>query len=218
MHRKLELLNELTRCVSEMEDDLVVEVAQTYLYEGFNAYEGIMQGLVVGMEKAGDLFEQGEYFIPELLICSDAMNNGLDVIRPHLVPEDMDESVNIVIGVVEGDTHDIGKNLVKIMLETAGFNVYDLGRDVPVADFVSKAKEVDARIICMSTLMTTTMNNMKRVIDLLKAENLYGKIRTMIGGAPISQSFADLIGADAYTHNAVEASKMARQLVAVERI
>lgn len=218
MSRKFELLNELTRCVSEMEDELVVEVAQTYLYEGFNAYEGIMQGLVVGMEKAGDLFEQGEYFIPELLICSDAMNNGLDVIRPHLVPEDMDESVNIVIGVVEGDTHDIGKNLVKIMLETAGFNVHDLGRDVPVADFVSKAKEVDARIICMSTLMTTTMNNMKRVIDLLKAENLYGKIRTMIGGAPISQSFADLIGADAYTHNAVEAAKMARQLVAVERV
>lgn len=213
MNRKMELLQELQRCVSEMEDELVIKVAETYLNEGYNAHEGIMQGLVAGMEKAGDLFEQGEYFVPELLICSDAMNNGLDVIKPHLAVEDIGETINVVIGVVEGDTHDIGKNLVKIMLETAGFNVHDLGRDVPAVDFVNKAKEIDARIICMSTLMTTTMSNMQRVIELLKAEGLYGKIKTMIGGAPISQSFADLIGADAYTSNAVEAAKRAKLLM-----
>jgi corrinoid protein of di/trimethylamine methyltransferase len=209
----MELLQELQRCVSEMEDELVIKVAETYLNEGYNAHEGIMQGLVAGMEKAGDLFEQGEYFVPELLICSDAMNNGLDVIKPHLAVEDIGETINVVIGVVEGDTHDIGKNLVKIMLETAGFDVHDLGRDVPAVDFVNKAKEIDARIICMSTLMTTTMSNMQRVIELLKAEGLYGKIKTMIGGAPISQSFADLIGADAYTSNAVEAAKRAKLLM-----
>ncbi|NLB53485.1 MAG: cobalamin-binding protein [Syntrophomonadaceae bacterium] len=213
MNRKMELLQELQRCVSEMEDELVIKVAETYLNEGYNAHEGIMQGLVAGMEKAGDLFEQGEYFVPELLICSDAMNNGLDVIKPHLAVEDIGETINVVIGVVEGDTHDIGKNLVKIMLETAGFDVHDLGRDVPAVDFVNKAKEIDARIICMSTLMTTTMSNMQRVIELLKAEGLYGKIKTMIGGAPISQSFADLIGADAYTSNAVEAAKRAKLLM-----
>ncbi len=215
MDRKIFLLNELARCVADMEDEMVAEVANTYLQEGFNAHEGIMQGLVVGMEKAGELFEQGEYFVPELLICSDAMNVGLSILRPQLVSEDLEESINIVIGVVEGDTHDIGKNLVKIMLETAGFAVHDLGRDVPVEEFVNKAKEVDAQIICMSTLMTTTMDNMKRVIELLKTEGLYGKIKTMIGGAPISQSFADLIGADAYTTNAVEAAKRAKQLVSV---
>ena len=109
MDRKIFLLNELARCVADMEDEMVAEVANTYLQEGFNAHEGIMQGLVVGMEKAGELFEQGEYFVPELLICSDAMNVGLSILRPQLVSEDLEENINIVIGVVEGDTHDIGK-------------------------------------------------------------------------------------------------------------
>lgn len=215
MKSKTEFLTELSRCVAEMEDDLVVEVAHAYLQQGFSAYEGIMQGLVTGMEIAGELFEQGEYYVPELLICSDAMYRGLDVFKPHMLPEDMQENINIVIGVVKGDTHDIGKNLVKIMLETAGFNVHDLGRDVPAEDFVRKAQEVDARIICMSTLMTTTMDNMQKVIDLLKAENLYGKVKTMIGGAPISQSFADLIGADAYSANAIGAARKAKELAAL---
>ena len=145
MDRKIFLLNELARCVADMEDEMVAEVANTYLQEGFNAHEGIMQGLVVGMEKAGELFEQGEYFVPELLICSDAMNVGLSILRPQLVSEDLEENINIVIGVVEGDTHDIGKNLVKIMLETAGFAVHDLGRDVPVEEFVNKAKRLMPR-------------------------------------------------------------------------
>lgn len=211
--RKENLLRELERCVLEMEDEAVVDVAQEYVDAGFDAYDGIVEGLSEGMRKAGDLYEEEEYFVPELLICSDAMYNGMDVLKPHLPADGRKQWGAVVIGVVEGDTHDIGKNLVKTMMETAGFSVYDLGRDVSVEAFVEKAKEVDAKIVCMSTLMTTTMQNMKRVIDLLQKENLRSKVKVMVGGGPISQSFADQIGADAYTTNAAEAAKCAQKLV-----
>lgn len=207
---KEKLLAELDRCVLEMDDEAVAGVAQEYIEKGFDAYEGIVNGLSSGMEKAGELYEQEEYFVPELLICSDAMYNGLDVLRPHLKQDAGSGSVAVVIGVVQGDTHDIGKNLVKIMLEAAGFQVYDLGRDVEPRAFVDKAKEVGARIICLSTLMTTTMHNMKTVVELLKQENLYGDIKVMVGGGPVSQAFAAQIGADAYTVDAAAAASWAK--------
>lgn len=211
---KERLLAELDRCVLEMEDEAVAGVAQEYVDKGFDAYEGIVGGLSSGMEKAGELYEQEEYFVPELLICSDAMYNGLDVLRPHLKQDASSGSIAVVIGVVQGDTHDIGKNLVKIMMEAAGFQVYDLGRDVPPRAFVDKAKEVGARIICLSTLMTTTMPNMKAVVDLLKEENLYGDIKVMVGGGPVSQAFASQIGADIYTVDAAAAAVWAKGMAA----
>lgn len=211
---KEKLLAELDRCVLEMEDETVTGVAQEYINEGFDAYEGIVDGLSKGMEKAGELYEQEEYFVPELLICSDAMYNGLEVLRPHLKQDADHDGVGVVIGVVQGDTHDIGKNLVKIMLEAAGFQVYDLGRDVEPRAFVEKAKEVGARIICLSTLMTTTMHNMEVVIDLLKQENMRDSVKVMIGGGPISQAFATQIGADAYTADAAAAAGWAKGMVA----
>ncbi len=211
---KKRLLAELDRCVLEMEDEAVAGVAQEYIDNGFDAYEGIVDGLSSGMEKAGELYEQEEYFVPELLICSDAMYNGLDVLRPHLRQDATRGSVGVVIGVVQGDTHDIGKNLVKIMMEAAGFQVYDLGRDVEPRAFVDKAKEVGARIICLSTLMTTTMHNMKAVVDLLKEENLYGDIKVMVGGGPVSQAFASQIGADIYTADAAAAAGWAKGMAA----
>ena len=124
------------------------------------------------MERAGRLFEEEEYFVPELLICSDAMYAGLDLLKPHLKRAEDGPRRKVVIGVIEGDTHDIGKNLVRIMLETGGFEIYDLGRDVPAQQFVDKAMEVDADIIAISTLMTTTMQGMADVIGLLKAANV----------------------------------------------
>lgn len=211
--KKEELLRELERCVLEMEDEVVIDVAREYVDAGFDAYDGIVNGFSEGMRKAGNLYEEEEYFVPELLICSDAMYNGMDILKPHLPADGSKQRGAVVIGVVEGDTHDIGKNLVKTMMETAGFSVYDLGRDVSVEAFVEKVKEVDAKLVCMSTLMTTTMHNMKRVIDLLQEENLRGKVKVMVGGGPISQSFADQIGADAYTTNAAEAAKCAQKLV-----
>lgn len=172
-----------------------------------------MAGLVDGMNRAGVLFDEEEYFVTDMLLCSDAMYAGLEVLRPHLPAEsEIEKKPKVVIGVVEGDTHDIGKNLVKIMLDTAGFEIYDLGRDVAPDIFVDKAEEVKASFICMSTLMTTTMDGMRLVIEKLKERGLRDKIKVMVGGSPVSQKFADEIGADGYSPNAVEAAKLAKRL------
>lgn len=218
MRSQEELLKALSDCVVKMEDDTVAEVAQAYVAAGYPALEGILKGLVDGMQKAAVLYEQEEYFIPELLICSDAMYNGLDVLRPHLDQADSLEKHKVVIGVVEGDTHDIGKNLVKIMLEAAGYEMHDLGRDVALQRFIDKIREIDADVLAMSTLMSTTMPGMAQVIEMLKAEGLRDKVKVIIGGAPISQAFAQKIGADGYSANAVEAVKLLDRLMEIEPV
>lgn len=210
---KDELLLELKNLVIEMEDEEIAEVAQEYIDAGYDPYEGIMEGLVAGMNVVSEYYDEGEYFITDVLIASDAMYNGLDVIQPHLETNDDEKKVTGVIGVVEGDTHDIGKNLVKIMMETAGFNMIDLGRDVPLSQFVDAAIESDAQLVCMSTLMTTTMGGMETVIQHLEEAGIRDKVKVMIGGGPISNKFAEKIGADAYTENAVEAAKRAKELL-----
>ena len=141
------------------------------------------------------------------------MYAGLDVLRPYLPEEGESQKVKGVIGVVEGDTHDIGKNLVRIMFETAGFEMYDLGRDVDLKDFVKKVKETKAKLLCMSTLMTTTMGGMETVINMLKEEGIRNEVTVMVGGSPISQKYANDIGADGYSSNAVEAVKVAKELL-----
>jgi len=213
---KEELLEKLSECVVEMEDEEVVDVATEYVESGYPALDGIMEGLVDGMNKASDLYDEEEYFVTDLLLCSDAMYSGIDILKPHLpVEENKGEKLKIVIGVVEGDTHDIGKNLVKIMLDTAGFEMYDLGRDVPLDNFVDKAIEVGASFICMSTLMTTTMDGMRIVIEKLKERGIRDNIKVMIGGSPISQKYANEIGADGYSANAVGAVKLAKKLAGI---
>ncbi len=210
---KQELLKKLSDCVVEMEDEVVVDIAKEYIENGFEAYEGISKGLACGMEESGKLYEEEEYYIPELLLCSDAMYEGINILKPHIKKDSTKESYKAVVGVVEGDTHDIGKNLFKIMLETSGFEVYDLGRDVPCIDFINKAKEVNADLIGLSTLMTTTMDNMQSVIELLNKEDIREKFVVMVGGGPISQSFANEIGADGYAHEASKAAKLAKELI-----
>ena len=213
---KKELVEKLSECVVEMEDEEVVDVANEYIESGYPALDGIMEGLVDGMNKASDLYDEEEYFVTDLLLCSDAMYSGIDILKPHLpVEENKGEKIKIVIGVVEGDTHDIGKNLVKIMLDTAGFEMYDLGRDVPLDNFVDKAIEVEASFICMSTLMTTTMDGMRIVIEKLKERGIRDNIKVMIGGSPISQKYANEIGADGYSANAVGAVKLAKKLAGI---
>lgn len=210
---KESLLKELSDSVVEMEEDKAVAAANKCIENKMNIYEAINDGLAAGMVQAGNLYEEGEYYIPELLMCSDAMYAGLEVLKPQLSKEEEGSKYKAVIGVVQGDTHDIGKNLVKIMMETEGFEVVDLGRDVAPIEFVKKAKEIDAQVIALSTLMTTTMEGMKEVIDILEKENLRSKIKVMIGGGPISQGFANMIGADGYTTDASKAAKLARGLV-----
>lgn len=210
---KEKLLQELSDSIVDMEEDVTVEIANKFIENNFDAYEGIDKGLAHGMQRAGQLYEEEEYYIPELLMCSDAMYAGLDVLKPHLKYDNSEEKHKVVIGVVEGDTHDIGKNLVKIMMETEGLEVVDLGRDIPPRDFVEKAKEIGASIICLSTLMTTTMCGMEEVIKILKEENIRDRFKVMVGGGPISNNFAEKIGADAYTTDASKAAKRAKELV-----
>ena len=214
METKEEFLAELSRCVGEMEDDDISAVAEDYAVHGYAPLDGILDGLVDGMNKAADLYEREEYFIPELLICSNAMYNGLDVLRPLLPQEEKNSKSKIVIGVVKGDTHDIGKNLVKIMLESAGYEMIDLGRDVAVDDFISTAKEQGAEVIALSTLMSTSMVNMEKVIQGLEAAGIRDQVKVIVGGAPISPAFAEKIGADGYSANAVEAVKLVDRLLA----
>lgn len=210
---KEELLGRIAEAVVDMEEDTVEELTNQTLAQGIDPYETIDNGLNKGMERAGQLFEEEEYFVPELLMCSDAMNVGIDILKPHLLSEDAKKKGKVVIGVVAGDTHDIGKNLVALMLESGGFEVIDLGRDIAPAAFVEKAKEISADIICISTLMTTTMPGMKEVIDILQEQGIREQYKVMVGGGPISQAFADKIGADGYSKNAAEAVRLAERLV-----
>jgi dimethylamine corrinoid protein len=197
-----------------MEEEDVIAASNEYIEAGYPAFDGIMDGIVDGMNRASQLYDDEEYFVTDVLLCSDAMYEGLSILKPHLSSEEVQrEKPKCVIGVVEGDTHDIGKNLVKIMLETAGFEMVDLGRDVPLQNFVDKAKEINASLVCMSTLMTTTMGGMKTVIELLKEAGIREDVKVIIGGGPISKKFADIIEADGYSANAVEAVKLAKTLL-----
>ncbi len=213
MAREEELHKGLSDAVVDMDEDLARELAQAVVDEGFDAYEAIEKGLSAGMEEVGRLYEEEEYFIPELLLCSDAMYAGIEILRPHIKKREDSVRHTVVIGVVEGDTHDIGKNLVKIMLESAGFDVIDLGRDIPASEFVKKAEECGAEIIALATLMTTAMPAMREVIEVLENEGKRGKFKVVVGGGPISPAFADKIGADVYAVNAAEAARLARELI-----
>ncbi|MDD4836186.1 MAG: corrinoid protein [Dethiosulfovibrio sp.] len=211
------MLKQLAQSVVDMDEEASERLSREFIEAGFDAYDGIASGLALGMDEAGRLYEEEEYYIPELLLCSDAMYSGLEVLKPHLKKEDSSESLRAVVGVVEGDTHDIGKNLFKVMLETVGFEVFDLGRDVPPKDFVDKAKEVGAHLVGMSTLMTTTMPNMPVVVELLKSHGMRDNTVVMVGGGPISRSFAQKIGADGYAPEASAAARLAKELVISKR-
>jgi dimethylamine corrinoid protein len=211
---KNELYQSLSDSVVNMEEDEAVSLSKQAVENGFDAYEAIESGLSDGMDRAGKLFEEEEYFIPELLMCSDSMYAGLHILEPHIKIEERKVKHKVVIGVIEGDTHDIGKNLVKTMLNAAGFEIFDLGRDVPPKVFIEKAEEVGADVIALSTLMTTTMPGMESVIKLLNDNGLRNKYKVIIGGGPISQGYANKIGADGYSVNAADAVRLLRRLLA----
>ncbi len=213
MAREFEdILKDLADSVLNMNEEKAEATAKEAIEVGMDAFDAITNGLVVGMNQAGVLYEQEEYFVPELLICSDALYIGLDILKPHLKREDEKKKIGCVIGVVEGDTHDIGKNLVKIMLDVAGFEIHDLGRNVPLSAFIETAKEKDAGLICLSTLMTTTMDGMSALIEMLEEEGIRDRFKVMVGGGPISKAFAKKIGADGYAENAAQAVSVAKAL------
>jgi len=202
------LYQQLSDSVVNMDEDAAVRLSHQAVDEAVDAYEAIDKGLADGMSRAGKLFEEEEYFVPELIICSDAMNAGISILKPHLKQGGGAVRQRAVIGVIEGDTHDIGKNLVKIMLEASGFDIQDLGRDVCPATFVEKAVEYHADMILLSSLMTTTMDNMAEVIKILNDKGIRNQFKVAVGGGPISQAFSKRIGADAYAKNATEAVRV----------
>ena len=207
---KSDIFYRLTQAVIDMDATRAAEAAAAVIQHNVDPYEAIIEGLAKGMDKVNELFENEEYFVPEILLCADAMNAGIEVLRPYLPKETAWNKKKVVIGVVKGDTHDIGKNLVKIMLDNAGFEMHDLGRNVPYAKFVDTAGAVKADLVCLSTLMTTTMDGMQVIIEDLKKAGIASRV--MVGGGPISSGFAKNIGADGYAKNAAEAVKVAKGL------
>ena len=200
MAAKEELLEKLKNGVVEYEEDEVKEAAQQALDDGYDALEMIMDGLAAGMEIVGDLYDRNEYFVPEVLMCADALYAGLDILRPHVPEKEDDVNAQVVIGSIQGDVHDIGKNLVKMMFDVAGWDVHDLGRDVPLEKFVEEQLRTDSEVVAMSAMMTTTMLGMKKVIKMIKEKN--PDVAIMLGGAPVTQDVANLFGADGYAESA----------------
>ena len=187
----------------------VKELVQQALDEGISAKEILEDGLLAGMSVIGEKFKNNEVFVPEVLIAARAMNAGVALIKPALSAEGVEDKGTVVIGTVKGDLHDIGKNLVKMMMEGKGLKVVDLGVDVSAEQYVAAAQENNADVIACSALLTTTMNEMKAVVDAVNASPLKGKVRVMVGGAPVTQSFCDSIGADRYTPDAASAADAA---------
>lgn len=180
------------------------------LDEGHSPQEILKNGLMAGMNIVGEKFKRNEVYVPEVLVAARAMNAGINVLKPHMVEGSVEKVGKVVIGTVEGDLHDIGKNLVRIMMEAAGFEVFDLGSDVSAEKFVSKVKETGAQVVAMSALLTTTMTNMEKVVKAIEEEGLRDKVVIMVGGAPVTENFAKSIGADLYAPNATSAAQAAK--------
>ena len=191
----------------------VKEKVQLALDRGIEAETLLNSGLIAAMKEVGQLFEDGEYYVPEMLISARAMQSGMLILRPFLVSQDIKPIGKVVIGTVKGDLHDIGKNLVSIMLEGSGFEIFDLGTDVSPEKFLEAINTHKPDIVGMSALLTTTMDNMEKIIQFLEENGARKGVKILIGGAPISQKYADDIGADGYAPDASQAAFIARRMI-----
>ena len=208
-----EIFEKLAQAVIDGEPEDAVALATEALEQGVNPLECITKGLTVGIQKVGELFASGEYFLPELIIGADAMKGGLDVLEPALLGGQKREVVaQVVLGTVEGDLHEIGKTLVGTMLTANGFQVKDIGVDQPASAFVAAAKEVDATIIGASALLTTTMLQQEKLVQALTEAGLRDKGKGMVGGAPVTDTYSKKIGADGYAEDAISAVDLAFRL------
>jgi len=206
------LQKELYQAILEGQRDVAKEMVEQGLAEGMNPGD-VLDVMVTAMGEVGRLFEEGEYFVPEMLIAARAMKTGMEILKPRLVDADIQPAGTIIAGTVKGDLHDIGKNLVCMMLEGAGFQVVDLGSDVSPQAFVAAVKEHQPDFIAMSALLTTTMPNMQTTIAALEEAGMRDQVKVLIGGAPITDAYAKKIGADGYAADASRAVKLAKALV-----
>ena len=202
----MSLLEDVSLALQAGRAPKVKELVQQAVDEGIPAKDVLEQGLLSGMSVVGEKFKNNEVFVPEVLIAARAMNAGVAILKPYLTEAGVEAKGTAVIGTVKGDLHDIGKNLVKMMLEGRGLNVVDLGVDVEPERFVQAAIDNEADIICCSALLTTTMGEMKHVVEAAAAKGIRDKVKIMIGGAPVTQSFCDSIGAACYTADAASAA------------
>ena len=210
-------MSDFTNCFNEISSLLqrgkakdIVAAVEKALQEGAAPADILEKGLISGMDIIGGKFKNGEVFVPEVLIAARAMNHASAVLKPALANAGLVPVGKAVICTVKGDLHDIGKNLVKMMIEGKGVEVLDLGVDCPSEKIIAAVQQSDARVVCLSALLTTTMMNQKDIIDALRAAGLRDKVKVMVGGAPVTQSFADEIGADAYTPDAATAAEVCR--------
>lgn len=207
-------LQEIAALVETGKAKQVGGLVQEALDEGCGAVD-ILNGMIGAMGVVGEKFKNNEIFVPEMLVAARAMKKGVEVLKPHLATGGTGTAGKVIIGTVAGDLHDIGKNLVAMMIESAGFEVIDLGVDVPAEKFVEMVREnPDTKIVACSALLTTTMPSLKNTVEVLCAQDFRNNIKIMVGGAPITQEFADEIGADAYTADAASAAEKAKELVA----
>lgn len=207
------VLDEISENLQDGDVEAVKEGINEALDEGIEPDKILNEGLLSAMNIIGEKFSNNEIFVPEVLISARAMNGGMEILKPKLVESGVEAKGKVIIGTVEGDLHDIGKNLVRMMMEGAGFEVVDLGTDVSPAEFVEAAEENSPDIVAMSALLTTTMTNMEDVIDNLEESGLKDDLFVMVGGAPITDEFANDIGADAYSKDAAEAARTAKTAV-----
>jgi len=209
-------MKELKELVKKGKAPETAEMVKKLIDEGKEPEAIMKQGLIPAMDEVGDLFQKGEYFVPEMLVAARAMQKGLEVLKPRLVESGIEPIGRVVLGTVKGDLHDIGKNLVAMALEGAGFEVIDLGTDVPPEKFVEAIKKHEPQVIGMSALLTTTMMAMKDTVEAMKKAGVRDQVKIMIGGAPVRQEFADEIGADYYGPDSTAGRNFARDVVTGE--
>ena len=206
-------LDELREAVVDGQAKVAVAKVTEALAEGTDAGTVLREGLIAGMAQVGKLYEDGEVFVPEMLVAARAMTAALTVLKPHLVEEGVASGGTVAIGTTQGDLHDIGKNLVAMMLEGSGYEIVDLGVDVPAEKFIEAIRN-GANVVAMSALLTTTMTNMQLAIEAIKDAGLRDQVRIIVGGAPITKSYADEIGADGYAEDASSAVRLVKEVLA----
>lgn len=211
----MEVLQQISETLQRGEDQKVAELTQQAIDGGLTAGQILNEGLLAGMDVIGRKFGAHEIFLPEVLLAARAMNAGVELLKPLLIAEDVPALGKVVVGTVKGDLHDIGKNLVGIMLKGAGFEVIDLGADVAPERFVDTAEAQGASVVGLSALLTTTMSGMRNVVELINERGLQGRIKVVVGGAPLSKQYADEIGADAYGYDASNAVDVVKRLTGV---
>lgn len=204
----------IRECLVSLDDNHLIDLIKKALEDGAAPADILNQGLIAAMDIVGERMENGEMFIPEVLMAAQAMSNGVDILKPLLGEDGTSDKGRVIIGTVQGDLHDIGKNLVAMMMESAGLTVHNLGVDITPESFIEAIRTNNADILCLSALLTTTMPMMKQTVDAVIESGLRDQVKIMVGGAPVTQAFADEIGADAFAPDAGSAAKQAKALVA----